>query len=91
MKDKWFRLALAVLVILALMFVLDHGLFVGSVKSEISPGVVQKRCQYLFITGVTELPAHGSAVELLPAGSGIPPGVMLPNMPDNLYCRLFAD
>jgi len=69
---------------------LNRGIFVGSAEYFVDQGIVQKRCRYLFVTGVSEIPARGSVFD----GLGLPPGLQgmrLTDRRDNLYCGVFGD
>jgi hypothetical protein len=76
----------------AAVYALDRGIFIGSADHVIGQAVLQKKCRYLFITGVSEIPARGSILD----GLGPPEvqnmrGLRLATGTDNLYCRMFGD
>jgi hypothetical protein len=71
---------------------LNRGIFVGSVDNVIGEELFRKKCRYLFITGVSEIPARGSVFD----GIDVPyvrgmRGIHSADGPDNLYCRVFGD
>ena len=74
-------IVIALAVIGSVAYGLDRGIYVGS-TSHIVQGVIYKRCRYLFITGISESPAHGGALFR---------GMQLPNEPPRLYCRFFGE
>jgi hypothetical protein len=53
-------LILAPIAVIAAIYALNRGIFIGSISYPIGADVVQKKCRYLFVTGVSELPARGS-------------------------------
>ena len=80
-------------------FALDHGVYVGSERyvmgADCCPNLdyVQKRCRYLFVTGVAELDAkdgQASAPGLRDAEdiSGLQEAL---KKPDNGHCHLFGE
>lgn len=70
----------------AAVYGLDRGIYIGS-TSFVNGGLFVKRCRYLFVTGVSEVPAHGGAS----MGLTTVPGVQLVQNADALYCRVFAE
>jgi hypothetical protein len=72
--------------IAGVVYGLDRGIYIGS-TSFVYEGLLHKNCRYLFVTGISELPAHGGPLE-----TGIAfRGVQLAKEPDNLYCRFFGE
>jgi hypothetical protein len=72
--------------IAGIIYGLDRGIFIGS-TSFVSEGLLHKTCRYVFVTGISDLPAPGGPLE-----TGIAfRGVQLANAPDNLYCRFFGE
>jgi hypothetical protein len=71
------------------VYAIDRGIYIGSSKI-VSDGLLHKNCRYLFITGITEIPAHGGVANLVPSGQ-FPRGVQLADGSDNLYCRVFGE
>ncbi|HEY1935992.1 MAG TPA: hypothetical protein VGG99_28635 [Acetobacteraceae bacterium] len=65
---------------------LDHGIYIGT-ESFIREGIIFKNCRYLFVTGVSEIPSRNGRDDNNPMLRG----KRLPDWPDNLYCRLFAE
>ena len=86
---RYFVIAFLVLIALAI-YGLDRGVYIGSSSYtwlDTRPeggGLVFKKCRYLFVTGISELPAHGSSVPSMP-------GVQQLKEPDKLYCRFFGE
>lgn len=84
MTKGQFRVALGVVVLVAGALAMDRGVYVGSATylmgAPIDPGLdfVQKRCRYLFATGVAEIDAEDGQMS-----------VRL-NKPAEGHCRLFA-
>jgi hypothetical protein len=76
----------AAVIAVAAIYCLDRGIFIGS-NSFVNQGFLVKRCRYLFITGVTEQPAHGAP----PIGNLPKLGMQLADRPDQLYCRIFQE
>lgn len=81
--------------IAGILYALDRGIYVGS-SSQILPAgsfgkedYVLKECRYLFVTGITEKPAHGGEFDFVP----IPTyqGRQPINNASRLYCRFFGE
>jgi hypothetical protein len=70
----------------SILYGLDRGIYIGS-TSFVDGGLLYKKCKYLFVTGISELPSHGGPLETGIAFRGVQPT----KEPDNLYCRLFAE
>jgi hypothetical protein len=70
----------------AAIYGLDRGIFIGSETHE-SAGFLIKRCRYLFVTGIADMPARGGSLERVGMGKG----TQLAELPDGLFCRLFGD
>jgi hypothetical protein len=72
---------------------LNRGIFVGSVDYVIGEKLFQKKCRYLFVTGVSEIPARGSVFDAIPApeAQGFRGMYTTDRRSDNLYCRVFGD
>lgn len=66
---------------------LDHGIYIGSTTYTTETIFIHKICRYLFVTGVSELPARGGSFDEAPMYRG----VRLSRQPDSLYCRFFRD
>jgi hypothetical protein len=86
MTKKWASILGATVIIVALIYGLNRGIYFGSI-SFTDQGLIHKNCRYLFITGFSESPALGAALERF----GIFQGVRLATEPDNLYCKIFRD
>jgi hypothetical protein len=86
MRRKPAILITCAVVVVAAAYCVDRGLYVGS-RSFVNEGMLIKRCQYLFITGITEQPAHGAP----PIGNLPKLGMQLADQPDQLYCRVFGE
>jgi hypothetical protein len=79
------------------LYGLDRGIYIGSKRYAVGSlhypdgDYIQKRCRYVFVTGIAEIDAHGGQV---PA-----PGIYADDAafddalkkPDNGYCRLFGE
>jgi hypothetical protein len=86
MARFWLYVILAVIFVAALtIYGLDRGVYIGS-SSFANQGIIYKKCRYLFITGISEIGAHGGLLDQF--GSR---GARLADWPDNLYCRFFAE
>ena len=94
MKTKTVSVAgVTLAVLLVFTYGLNRGIYVGK-RSYIDgetlrdgSHLIRETCRYLFITGVSELPAKGNALEQYPMFRG----VRFSNQADNLYCRVFAN
>jgi hypothetical protein len=64
----------------------DRGIYVGSTDYLLEEVWIIKECRYLFVTGVSEIPARGGIFEGTPLR-----GQRKANETDRLYCRLFGD
>ena len=84
--DKKHLIVPALIVLAGVIYGLDRGIYIGT-KSFTNEGMLIKRCQYLFVTGISELPAHGGP----PIGNLPKLGMQLASQPDRLYCRIFAE
>lgn len=84
---KRYLILVPVFVAALVIYGLDRGIYIGS-RSHIADGILRKSCRYLFVTGISELPAHGGVADQIPAGA-FAQGFQLANEPDRLYCRLF--
>jgi len=85
-----------VFVLVVAAFSLDHGVYIGSDRVVMGApccanlDYIQKRCKFLFVTGVSEIDA--------PQGQVMAPNAMKSDAaeasgrakPDNGYCPLFA-
>ena len=92
MKRYW--IVALLFVIAPAIYGLDRGIYVGSVSYYLepdkprSPGeVIIKHCRYLFITGISEIPAHGGVFDQAPALRGM----QSENNANQLYCRFFGE
>jgi hypothetical protein len=63
-------LILAPIAVIAAIYALNRGIFIGSISYPIGADVVQKKCRYLFVTGVSEIPARGSNLDQVPSMRG---------------------
>lgn len=97
-----------IFVIAGAVYALDRGVYLGSefytVGAPCCPELdkIQKRCKYLFITGISEVPAsdgeRSAPGTLMRDGIEPPPGwhepprdyVKKPLARDNGYCRIFG-
>ncbi len=83
--------AIGVVLVVLAVYGLNRGIFIGSTKTSFGEPVelVTMSCRYLFVTGITEVPARGGQIEEYPQTQrrGIAPA----SQPDSLYCRFFAD
>ena len=92
MKRYWI---IVILFVVALtIYGLDRGIYIGSVSYYLqpdkprSPGeVIIKHCRYLFVTGISEIPAHGGVFDQSPLTAGMQPE----NNAHQLYCRFFGE
>jgi hypothetical protein len=100
-KGKKRYLILAVVFVAALaVYGLDRGIYIGSTTTadasaySVGAGVnaethtytiIHKNCRYLFVTGITELPAHGGL-----ATKGLP-GAQFADEASSLHCRIFGE
>ena len=75
--------------LVGVVYWLDRGIYLGS-TSYVVQGILYKNCKYLFVTGISELPAHGGPLENVQGGRMFS-GRQNANERDNLYCRLIAD
>jgi hypothetical protein len=82
---KLYLILTALIVAAATIYGLDRGIYVGTTNFT-QEGFVFKNCRYLFVTGVSEIPSRNGRTDN-PALRGR----RLPEWPDNLYCRLFAE
>jgi hypothetical protein len=92
------RLTIAALVILGFAaFALDRGIYVGSklyvAGADCCPDLdyLQKRCRYLFITGISEIDAHDGTIPAPRAKTDIEAFSAAIKKPENSYCRLFGE
>jgi hypothetical protein len=88
---------LCVLVALAMLaYAVDRGILIGTVRYvegfEGSPedDYIQKRCRYLFITGISEIDARDGRVNAPHARTSALARRLADGTPDNGYCRLFG-
>ena len=80
-------------------YALDRGIYVGSERNLMGYGsdsggnldYIQKRCRYLFVTGVSEIDAHDGKVAAPRARSDQTALEDALKKPDNGYCRLFGE
>jgi len=86
MNPMHYYVGLIIIVLAGAFYCLDRGIFLGS-TSNVNEGLLYKKCRYLFITGISEQPAHGAP----PIGNLPKLGIQLANQPDELYCRIFAE
>jgi hypothetical protein len=75
---------LATIVLALALYGLDRGIYVGSSLESVGQSGLEKHCRYLFIRGISEVPALGGKIERLP-------GFERTDEPDHLYCRLIAE
>jgi hypothetical protein len=68
---------------------LDRGIYVGF-TTTVAENFLYKKCRYLFVTGITELPAHGGLGTQIPVAQLVP-GFQSASEPDRLYCRFFGE
>jgi hypothetical protein len=81
------HLILAVILGVALaIYGIDRGIYIGT-TSFTNEGIIFKKCRYLFVTGVSEIPSRNGVTDNVPMMRGR----RLPDWPDNLYCRFFAE
>jgi len=73
----------------SIVYGLDRGIYVGS-TSTVAGNFLYKKCRYLFVTGITELPAHGGLGAQIPVAQLVP-GFQSASEPDRLYCRFFGE
>lgn len=90
-------LAIGTLIVFAMAaYALDRGIYVGSeryvmgIEPMPSGDFLQKRCRYLFITGISEIDAHEGRVAAPHARTDPAALETAIKKPDNGYCRLFA-
>jgi len=76
----------ALLIAAFAIYGLDRGIYVGT-ASFTRDGVIFKNCRYLFVTGISEIPSRNGTTDSIPMLRGR----RLPDWPDNLYCRIFAE
>lgn len=86
---KLYLAATFLLIVAATIYSLDRGIYIGSV-STVSENILRKNCRYWFVTGITEIPAHGGMADRVPDG-GFPRGLQLADESDKLYCRFFGE
>jgi hypothetical protein len=80
---------LATIVILLALYGLDQGIYVGSsITPSTGGGMVTKKCRYLSLRGISEVPAQGGRLKSMPGTELKLPG--REDEPDHLFCRLFA-
>lgn len=91
-------LVIAVLFVVVLAaYALDRGIYVGSkryvVGADCCPDVdyIQKRCRYLFVTGISEIDAHDGQMPAPGARRNIAALSTALQKPENGYCRLFGE
>jgi hypothetical protein len=72
--------------IAGILYALDRGIYVGS-TSHMVQGLIYMDCRHLFITGISESPAHGGSLEQVPQFRG----AQSPNESPKLYCRFFGE
>ena len=83
MKARALAIVIAIVLFAIAVYALDRGIYVGSARYVMGyeadfpqdSDFLQKRCRYLFITGISEIDAHEGRVAAPHARS---------------YCRLFA-
>ena len=92
------RLTIAGLLILGFAaYALDRGIYVGSKRyiagAPCCPDTdsFQKRCRYLFITGISEIDARDGVVPAPRAKTDIDAFNAAFEKPENGYCRLFGE
>jgi hypothetical protein len=83
---KRYVMVTALFVVALAIYTLDRGIYIGTTNFT-REGTVYKNCRYLFVTGVSEIPSRNGN----PNNGGMPRGMRLPEWPDNLYCRFFAE
>ncbi len=84
--DKKHLILPALILLAGAIYGLDRGIYIGT-KSFVKEGFLVKRCRYLFVTGISEVPARGAP----PIGNLPALGMQLADHPDQLYCRVFAE
>jgi len=78
-------------------YALDRGIYVGSKTyiggADCCPDLdfLQKRCRYLFITGISEINAHDGLTQAPRARIDLASFNAASKKPNNGYCRLFGD
>jgi hypothetical protein len=78
------------------VYALDRGVFVGSSRyvtgADCCPDLdyIQKRCRYLFVTGISEIDAIDGTVDAPNARKDRFAVTAAMNKPENGYCHLFA-
>lgn len=87
----WRQLALpTILAVAGATYALDHGVYVGTASLPIPAGYetfLQKRCQYLFVTGIVEQDAINGLRQM--TNEAHKDGLIIP-APDRGSCRFFA-
>jgi hypothetical protein len=97
--NRWWSIPSAIVAIAVLFgaaYGLDHGVYVGSERYVMgapccaNADVIQKRCRYLFVTGVSEINAVDGQV--MAPNAMHDPNAALAGLqtPDNGYCHLFG-
>jgi hypothetical protein len=91
-------LVAAFLLVVALAgYGLNRGIFVGSERyvrgAECCPHAdfIQKRCRYLFVTGISEIDARDGRIIAPGARTDAAALTAALEHPDNGYCRLFGE
>jgi len=78
-------------------YALDRGIYVGSKRyvsgADCCPDLdtIQKRCRYLFVTGISEINARDGQVDAPRARTDKAAQLAALEKPDNGYCRLFGE
>jgi hypothetical protein len=81
-----YLILIVLLVVVLTIYGLDRGIYIGTTNFT-REGVIFKNCRYLFVTGISEMPSRNGRTDHIPMLRGR----RLPDWPDNLYCRLFAE
>jgi hypothetical protein len=78
-------------------YAIDRGIYVGSVRytggADCCPDndYIQKRCRYLFVTGISKIDARDGQVMAPRARSDASAQLAALAKPENGYCRLFGE
>jgi hypothetical protein len=75
--------SIMIAVIVLSVYGLNRGIYLGSSITN-EDRAFTKRCRYLFISGISEIPAQGGPLK-------DSPGWQPAHLPDQLYCRFFAE